>query len=139
MSPSAFVNLVLNALTVSLAVFWAGPSVSACAKCGLNDQGAIHAWMVGETLFLRSIQTAIRECAVNNKSYKYALRLCNVAFRGARRAPFPQTISQPTRCMSHALQATCQATGTTLPRNRPTKQRLPCDDMQAVADIRFQP
>ena len=42
----------------------------------------------GQDSFLGSIQTAVRECAVNNKSCEYALRRCSVAFRGARRAPF---------------------------------------------------
>ena len=44
----------------------------------------------GQDSFLGTIQTAIRECAVNNKSCEYALRPCSVSFRGARRAPFPR-------------------------------------------------
>ena len=44
----------------------------------------------GQNSFLGSIQTAVRECAVNNKSCEYALRLCSVAFRCARWAPFPR-------------------------------------------------
>ena len=48
-----------------------------------THDGTIHAWMVGKTLL-------VRECAMNNKSCEYAPRLCSVAFRAARRAPFPR-------------------------------------------------
>ena len=53
-----------------------------------THDGTIHACDGGQDSFLGSIQTTIGECAVNNKSCEYALRLCSVPLRGARRAPF---------------------------------------------------
>ena len=51
--------------------------MSSCMDCGQDS-------------FLGSTQTAVGECAVNNKSCEDALRLCSVSFRCARRAPFPR-------------------------------------------------
>ena len=74
---------------------------------------ALHGFCTFLLLFLMArYRTAVKACC-DHKSRQYAVSLCGATFRDtlcAPRASFPQNISsQPTRCMSQTLQATCFA------------------------------
>ena len=58
----------------------------------------------GQDSFLGSIQTAVRECAVNNKSCEYTLRLCSVAFRVVL-----GVLLSPDHITTDALNVSCSA------------------------------
>ena len=57
-----------------------------------------------QTLFCLTGHRRLSGMECVNESHECALRLCRVTFLRAQRTSFFQTITQPTRCMSHVLQ-----------------------------------
>ena len=106
----------------------------ACNTGRDNKKGdKLNTWMRRRHSFPWTLQTAVERWSVN-ESQEYSLSLCSVTSCDTQRDPFPTHTTTNALDVSSSTDNVLSNTrrnlvGTTLPRNRLSKQFLPRDDM----------